>query len=193
LNRLPSIALVTVVLTNALLGQQQASIKPASVYHLGGVTIVSPNQPGWVLLQSNESLVAFQREVEGEVVNASVKLIKTKVFDRRRFEPAVLAVLKVKHCPSLIYSIRFLSKLPGFSAALRHCVQYDGIFTGDASAPKFKYFNFRGYLCRSPGSKDMVVQIEFSNHSNRRAFSENLVSRSDEFFEKIAFSKVAGP
>src|SRR5256885_8266527 len=25
------------------------------------------------------------------------------------------------------------------------CVQYDGIFTGDASAPNFQYLNFKGY------------------------------------------------
>ncbi|HEV2903815.1 MAG TPA: hypothetical protein VGW32_02145, partial [Pyrinomonadaceae bacterium] len=183
MNRLPGIVLVTVVLANALLAQEQVSINPASIYHLGGVTIVSPNQPGWVK-RSTESLVAFRKEVEHEVLNASVKLIQTKVFDNDEDLLRNQEALKEKEVSKLKKdSVHF--NYVRFKAA--PCVQYDGIFTGDASAPKFKYFNFRGYLCRSPRSKDMVVQIEFSNHSNRRAFSDNLFSLSDEFFDKIAF------
>jgi hypothetical protein len=189
MNRLIVVVLVTAALANAVLAQEQSSINPASIYHPGGVTVVSPNQPGWVLLQSRESLIAFQKRVEGEVLNASVKTIKTKVFDSDQELLASLEALKLAE----------LSKLKRDSVHFNYvrfkaspCVQYDGIFTGDASAPNFEYFNFKGYLCRYPESKGLVVQIEFSNHSNLRAFSENLVSLSDEFFEKIAFSKVAG-
>jgi hypothetical protein len=188
MNRLIVIVLTTVACGNALLAQEQASINPASIYHLGGVTVVTPNQPGWVLLQSSKSLIAFQKRVEGEVLNASVKTIRTKTFDNDEDLLASLEALKVEE----------LSKLKRDSVHFNYvrfkaspCVQYDGIFTGDASAPNLKYFNFKGYLCRHSESKDLVVQIEFSNHSNRRAFSKNLVDLSDEFFEKTAFSKVA--
>ena len=183
MNRLPAIVLVTVVLASALFAQEPASINPASTYQLGGVTIVSPNQPGWVK-RSNESLVAFRKEVEDEVLNASVKLIKTNVLDNDEELLRSLEALKEKELSKLKKDSVHFNYLR-FKAA--PCVQYDGIFTGDASAPKFKYFNFRGYLCRSPRSKDMVVQIEFSNHSNRRGFSENPFSLSSEFFDKIAF------
>jgi hypothetical protein len=117
-----------------------------------------------------------------------VKTIRTKVFDNYNDLLSSLEALKVEE----------LSKLKKNSVHFNYvrfkaspCVQYDGIFTGDASAPNFKYFNFKGYMCRHPESKGLVVQIEFSNHSNRRAFSENPVDLSNEFFEKIAFSKVA--
>jgi len=189
MNRLIVIVLITVACANAVSAQEQASINPKSLYHLGGVTVVSPNQPGWVLLQSSESLIAFQKRVEDEVVNASVKTIKTKVFDNDKDLLTSLEALKQQE----------LSKLKRDSVHFNYvrfkaspCVQYDGIFTGDASAPNFEYFNFKGYLCRYPESKGVVVQIEFSNHSNLRAFSENLVSLSSEFFEEMAFSKVAG-
>ncbi|MFZ0748399.1 MAG: hypothetical protein WAM70_03490, partial [Pyrinomonadaceae bacterium] len=153
------------------------------------VTIVSPDQPGWVLKQSNESLVAFQKDIEGEVVNASVKLIKTKVFDKDEELLRNLEALKNKELSQLKRdSVHF--NYVEFKAG--PCVQYDGILTGDASAPKLKYFNFKGYLCRSQGTKDTVVQIEFSAHSNRRGFPEDLFSPSDEFFERVTFSKVAG-
>jgi hypothetical protein len=189
MNRLIVIVLVTVACANAVLAQEQTSINPAGIYHLGGVTVVSPNQPGWVLLQSGESLIAFQKRVEGQVLNASVKTIKTKVFDNDNDLLTSLEALKVEE----------LSKLKKDSVHFNYvrfkaspCVQYDGIFTGDAAAPNFQYFNFKGYLCRHPESKGLVVQIEFSNHSNLRAFSETLGDLSNQFFEKMAFSKVAG-
>ena len=189
MNRLIVIVLITVACANAVSAQEQASINPKSLYHLGGVTVVSPNQPGWVLLQSSESLIAFQKRVEDEVVNASVKTIKTKVFDNDKDLLTSLEALKQQE----------LSKLKRDSVHFNYvrfkgspCVQYDGVFKLDGtSAPKFEYFNFKGYLCRHPESKDLVVQIEFSNHSNLRGFSENLFSLRDDFFEKIVFSKVA--
>src|SRR5687767_6661980 len=188
MNRLIVIILTAVACASALFAQEPPSINPASIYHLDRVTVVTPNQPGWVLLQSNKSLIAFQKRVEGEVLNASVKTIRTKKFDNDEGLLASLEALKVEE----------LSKLKKDSVHFNYvrfkaspCVQYDGIFTGDASAPNLKYFNFKGYLCRHPESM-VVVQIEFSNHSNRRAFSKNLVDLSDEFFEKMAFSKMTG-
>ena len=187
MNRLRVIVLVTVACANVVLAQKQASINPASIYHLGGVTVVSPNQPGWVLLQPNQSLIGFQKRGDGEVLNASVKIIRTRVFDNDKDLLASLEALKVEE----------LSKLKKVSVHFNYvrfkaspCVQYDGIFTGDTSEPTFAYLNFKGYLCRHPESKGLVVQIESSNHSNQRGFSENLIDVSDEFFEKMAFSKV---
>ena len=187
MNRLMVIVLI-VACANVVLAQEQASINPASIYHLGGVIVVSPNQPGWVLLQSNKSLIGFQKHSEGEVLNASVKTIRTKVFDNDNDLLTSLEALKVEE----------LSKLKKVSVHFNYvkfkaspCLQYDGIFTGDTSAPNFEYLNFKGYLCRYPESKGLVVQIELSNHSNLRGFSENLNDLSNEFFEKMAFSKVA--
>lgn len=189
MNRLIVILLITVAFANALFAQEPPSIKPASIYHLAGVTVVTPNQPGWVLLQSTNSLLAFQKRVEGEVLNASVKTIRTKAFANDEDLLASLEALKVEELGKLKRDSVHFNYLR-FKAS--PCVQYDGIFTGDASAPDMKYFNFRGYLCRHPKAKGLVVQIEFSNHSNRRAFSQNLFDLSDEFFEQMAFSKVDG-
>ena len=82
MNRLIGIVFITLGCVTSVLAQKQPSINPASVYHLSGVIIVSPNQPGWILLQSNKSLIQFQKRGEGEVVNASVKTFRTKVFDK---------------------------------------------------------------------------------------------------------------
>ena len=183
------IVLVTFACANPVSAQKQVSITPESIYHLDGVTVVSPNQPGWVLLQSNKSLISFHKRGEGEVVNASVKTIRTKVFDNEKELLASLEALKVEELSRLTkVSVHF--NYVRFKAS--PCVQYDGIFTGDTSAPNFEYLNFKGYLCRNPGGKDLVVKIELSNHSNQRGFSENSIDLSNQFFEKMKFSKVAG-
>src|SRR5687768_11004567 len=101
MNRLLVIVLTTVAFANALLAQAPSSINPASVYHLNGVTVVTPNKPGWVLLQSNKSLIAFQKRVEGEVLNASVKTIRTKKFDNDEGLLASLEALKVEELSKL--------------------------------------------------------------------------------------------
>jgi hypothetical protein len=189
MNHLIVIVLVTVSCANAVLAQVQSSVNPASIYHQGKVTVVSPNQPGWVLLQSNKSETVFQKRVVGEIVIANVKTIQTKILDNDKDLLISLETLKQEE----------LSKLKVDSVHYNYvrfkgspCVQYDGIFKGDGvSAPKFEYFNLKGYLCRHPESKDLAIQIEFSNHSNLRGFSENMSSLSEEFFEKIVFSKVA--
>lgn len=165
--------------------QLQSAINPASVYSQAGVTVVSPNQPGWVLLQSSKSETVFEKRVKDEILTASVKTIKTKLFDSEKDLLISLETLKEEE----------LSKLKRDSVHFNRtrfkgspCLQYDGIFKpAEPSVPKFEYFNFKGYLCRHPETKDLVVQIEFSNHSNLRGFSENLLSLRDEFFEKIVF------
>jgi hypothetical protein len=183
------IVLVAVFCANAALTQTQSPINPASIFNQDGVTVVSPNQPGWVLLRSSKSETVFEKRGKDEILMANVKTTRTKIFDNDKDFLTSMETLKKEE----------LSKLKRDSVHFNYvrfksspCVQYDGIFKPDeASLPKFEYFNFKGYLCRHPESKDLVVQIEFSNHSNSRGFSENLFSLRDEFLEKIVFSKVA--
>ena len=188
MNRLIASVLVAVACATAVLAQKPASINPESIYHLDGVTVVSPNQPGWVLLQSNKSFISFQKRGEGEVLNASVKTIKTRVFKNDNDLLTSLEALQVEELSKLkMVSVHF--NQVRFKSS--PCLQYDGIFTGDTSAPNFEYLNLMGYMCRHPESKGLVVQIELSNHSNQRGFSEDLINLSPEFFEKVAFAKVA--
>jgi hypothetical protein len=183
------IVLVAVVCANAVLAQTQSPISPASIYDQVGVTVVSPNQPGWVLLKSSKSDTVFEKRGKDEILIANVKTFRTKIFDNDLDLLTSLETLKKEE----------LSQLKRDSVHFNYvrfkgspCVQYDGIFKLDgASLPKSEYFNFKGYLCRHPETKDLVVQMEFSNHSNLRGFSENLFSLRDEFLEKIVFSRVA--
>jgi hypothetical protein len=184
-------ALVAVFCSSLLSAQEkQSSINPASIYDQDTVTVVSPNQADWVLLQSNRSETVFEKRLKDEILTANVKTIKTRSFETDKDLLINLETLKHEELSKFkrdsihFYYVRFKGS---------PCVQYDGIFKLDgASTPKFEYFNIKGYLCRHPDNRDLVIQIEWSNHSNLRGFSENLFSLSNEFFEKTVFRKVTG-
>ena len=187
--------LIIVILTAlfcvaAVSAQEQSSIKPASSYSQAGVTFASPNQSEWTLLKSDKSQTVFEKRAKDEISNANVKTIKTKTFETEKDLLIGLETLKQDELSKLkMDSVHFNNtRFKGLP-----CVQYDGVFKldGGASSPKFEYFNFKGYLCSHPETKGLAVQVEFSNYSNSRGFSENIVAVSDEFFEKITFSKAA--
>jgi hypothetical protein len=142
------------------------------------------------LLKSDKSQTVYEKRVKDEISNANVKTFKTKTFETKKDLLVGLETLKQEELSKLkmdsfhFNNIRFKG-LP--------CVQYDGIFKldGSVSTPKFEYFNFRGYLCSHPETKSLAIQAEFSTYSNSRGFSENIVAVSEEFFEKITFSKAA--
>lgn len=168
--------------------EQQSAIKPASSYSQAGVTFGSPNQPDWTLLKSDASETVFEKRTKDEILSASVKTIKTKTFETEKDFLIGMEALKQDELSKLKKdSLHYnYTKFKGLL-----CVQYDGIFNPNegTSSPKFKYFNFKGYLCSHPETKGTAIQVEFSNYSNIRGFSENLFSLSDDFFEKITFSK----
>ena len=185
--------LIAVILTAlfcvvAASAQEQSSIKPASAYSQAGVTFTSPNQSGWASLKSDKLETVFEKRANDEILNANVKTIKIKTFETEKDLLIGLEALKQEELSKLkMNSVHFNNtRFKGLP-----CVQYDGIFKldGGASSPKFEYFNFKGYLCSHPETKGLAIQVEFSNYSNSKGFSENLISVSDEFFEKIAFSK----
>ena len=170
--------------------QEQSLIKPAGSYNQAGVIFASPNQSDWTLLKSDKSQTVFEKRAKGEISNANVKTIKTKTFETEKDLLIGLETLKQDELSKLkMDSVHFNNtRFKGLP-----CVQYDGIFKldGSVSSPKFEYFNFKGYLCSHPETKGLAVQVEFSNYSNSRGFSEKLVAVSEEFFEKITFSKAA--
>jgi hypothetical protein len=188
MKRLIGFILTVIFCAGIISAQEKSSINPASVYNLDAVTVVSPNQAGWTLLQSNKSETVFEKRAKDEILTASVKSIKTKIFDNEQDLLKSLEAMKNEELQSKYKQDSLHFNYVRFKAM--RCVQYDGIFNfKEVTTPKFEYFNFKGYLCRHPENKDLVIQIEFSNHSNLRGFSEDLFSLSADFFEKTVFSK----
>jgi hypothetical protein len=181
--------LTAILSAHAMSTHEQSSIDPASLYRQDGVIVVSPNQPGWILIRSDKSETVFEKQAADEILCASVKTIKTKTFDADKDLLISLEALKQEE----------LNKLKRDSVHFNYvrfkgspCLQYDGIFKlNGTTSPRYEYFNLKGYLCPHPQMKGLAVQIEFSSRSNSRGFSENLVPLYDEFFNKIEFSKAA--
>ena len=171
----------------AVPAQAQTSIKPASIQHQDGITVVSPNQPGWTLLRTDKSETVFEKRAEGGILNASVKTIRTKPFATDKDRLAGWEALKQEEFSKLKQDHIHFNYLR-FKGAT--CLRYDGIFPIEKrSSNKFAHFNVKGYLCPDPNAKDSAVQMEFSNYSNTRGFTEDLYSLSEEFFEKLTFPK----
>ena len=171
--------------------QGKSAINPASVYQQvykkDVITVVSPNQAGWSLLESNSVKTIFEKRAQEEILNASVRIFTIEIFETD--EELLMSVetdkkeeLEDEYKRDSIHFnyIRFKAT---------PCLQYDGIFNFKEATPKFKYFNLRGYVCAHPKNKNLVIQMEFSNRSNLRGFSNDLFSLSDEFFEKTVFPK----
>ena len=171
----------------AVSAQPPTSIKPAGVYHQDGMTVVSPNQTGWSLLKTNKPETVFEKRGEDGILNANVKTIRTKIFETDRDRLAGWEALKQEEFSKLKQDHIHYNYVR-FKGAT--CLLYDGIFPLEkTSSNKFAHFNIRGYLCPHSNAKDLAVQIEFSNYSNTRGFTEDLESLSEGFFEKITFPK----
>mgnify|MGYP001565544338 CR=1 FL=1 len=176
----------------AVVGEAQDTkpIKPATTYRLGGASIITPDQPDWVLLKSDTVQIVIEKRTKDEVMNASIKTLKVKPFASELETQQGLEAFKNEEIDkpnrdSLHYMyVRF----KGLS-----CVQYDGNLVLDpaASPNKFKHNNFKGYLCPDPQTKGSAFQIEFSNYSNTKGFPNTFNDLSEEFFQNTKFPKPA--
>jgi hypothetical protein len=129
----------------AVSAQAQTSIKPASIYDQDGTTVISPNQPGWILIRTDKSETVFEKRAESGILNASVKTIRTKIFETEKDRLAGWETLKQEEFSKLKRdSIHF--DIMGFKGAT--CLRYTGIFPVEkTSSSNFAYFNLKGYLC----------------------------------------------
>jgi hypothetical protein len=171
----------------AVSAQAQTSIKPAAIYDQNGITVVSPNQPEWILLKTDKSETSFEKRGEDGILSAGVKIIKTKIFETDKERLAGWETLKQEEFSKFKEDhLHFNTvKFKGMP-----CLLYDAIFPLEkTSSNKFAHFNVTGYVCPNANAKDSAVQMEFSNYSNIRGITEDLGSLREEFFEKIVFPK----
>ncbi len=180
------ITLAGLLLAGAGIAQSRSPVAPASVYHLSGMTVVSPDQPGWGLSKSDGSEIVFEKRDKDRVCRASVSIIKTAVYDSDKDLLAGLEALEQHELDQLdVDSVHFNYAGPHAWPRLH----YDGIVRLDrTSSPGFGYLNFKGRLIPHPGAPGLAYKIEFSDRSNARGFSEELFSLGEEFCDKILFS-----
>lgn len=177
--------LAAVFSVGTIVAQGPAIIEPGSVYQWHGLTVVSPDEPGWALAKSDGTQIVFERRSDRAILRASVSIIKTNVYRTDEDLLASLEPLKQEEWRAMkVDHLHFDRK----AAKGGPFLQYDGIFNiDDPASPGFSYLNLRGRLYPRPQAKGLVVQAEFSDRSNMRGFSEDRLSLADEFFAKIVF------
>ena len=180
------IAIIAIALFCAgVSAQKQKSIKPSSVYNQDGITVVSPDQAGWSLLKTDKSETAFEKRGGSDILNAGVKNIRTQALGTDKDRLVGWEALKQEEF-SKFRQDHLHFNYTKFKGSV--CLLYDAIFPLEkTSSNTFAYFNVRGYLCSLSTAKDSAVQIEFSNHSNTRGFTEDLLALGERFFEKLTF------
>lgn len=186
-----SICVVTATVT--VPAQGSSSVRPSTLYERSGVTFASPNELGWTVLITTSSEMTFESRTKAAVSTAGIKTLKTKVFETEEDRLAGWESLKSDALQELKLpkdSIHFMYvRFKG-----RRCVQYDASYPLDAkTAPKFTRYNVKGYLCPLLDAKNSVVQIEITNYSNTKGFSEAIDLVAEEFFDSVRLAKPAKP
>lgn len=187
-----NIVLVIIFLCATVVSAQEKSsvVKSATVFKQNGVSLRSPKQTGWQLVKSEKDQTAIEKKVKDEITFAGAKTIKAKHFDEERELLSYLESMKTEQLLST--HIRDSLHFNYVKYKETPCVQYDGVFNFKEEAKSdFKYFNFKGYLCRHPMNPDLVVEMEYSNYSNVRGFPDDFTATSSQFFEQTKFTKVS--
>jgi hypothetical protein len=170
-----------------LAAQGPAIVEPGSVHQWQGLTVVSPDEPGWTLATSDGTQIVFEKRSDKEILRAGVSIIKTKVYETDEALLSSLEPLKKEEWRALKVDHLHFNRM---GAKAGPFLQYDAIFNLDVSASAgFSYLNLRGRLY--PRAKGLVVQVEFSGRSHMRGFSEDRSSLADGFLAKIVVPKAA--
>jgi len=178
--------LAELVIFSALFAQEPSYIKPRSVFELRGVTVVSPGQPGWELLKADKEEILFRKQDKDRICLARVTIASAKPYET---EKGLLAALEAQKTEELkTYEVDSLH-FNQIKAKGGPCLQYDGIVGIEGLSSPFDHLNFKGWFCPYLGTWSAVVEIEFSERSNSRGLTEDLLSHADEFFDGIGLSK----
>ena len=167
--------------------QSQTSIKAESTYHQGGITIVSPNDSGWVRLKTENGETAFEKRTDSDKFAAGARIIQTKPFETDKDRLPGWEALKNEEF-SKFKQDHLHFNYTVFKGVM--CLRYDAFFPLEKTpSNRFAYFIVTGYLVPVPNSNNSAFQIEFSDYSNHRGFTEDQHALAEEFFEKLAFPK----
>jgi hypothetical protein len=138
-----------------------------------GVTMTSPNEPGWIAVKPNEASLAFGKKGAraGDTVFVQMSLIKIddEIADDQ-FRAEVEHAKTVNDNPADLLPPEMRVAAIEFKGAV--CVSYDGAakyVAGKGGGPGPRYVKALGYTCRHPMIKGMAVDIALSERSGGRA------------------------
>jgi hypothetical protein len=185
--RFPIAVFAAVLSVTAAAGQEPAFIEPGSVHQWQGLTVVSPDEAGWVLAASDGNRIVFEKRSETAVLRASVSIIRTEIYKTGEAFFAGLEPFKEEEWRGLEVDHLHFNRMGGRGGPF---LQYDAIFKlDDTASPVFRYLDLRGRLYPYKRAKGMVVQVEYSVRSGVRGFSEEQMALAEGFLAKVALPR----
>lgn len=161
-------------------------------YEILGATISSPNEPNWYLMQHDQMGIFFGKEMTSKtdslIANAWVFGVGGHEDDDSFFDYVIAERERNDD------KTRFVDRgVKNNRATLNGsaCIKYDTIAEDHASKSKssqpFQYFSTMGYICRHPGNKSVVIQLEVSYRSDLQNVPDGITLMSDQFFNSLEF------
>ncbi|MFT6773344.1 MAG: hypothetical protein ACJA1L_001054 [Paracoccaceae bacterium] len=186
-------SIVACCLTFGLLGCAGPSIvAPGTPYRMIGVSMTSPNEPGWIAVKPNEASLAFGKKGAraGDTVFVQMSLIKIddKIADDQ-FRAEVEHAKTVNDNPADLLPPEMRVAAIEFKGAV--CVSYDGAakyVAGKGGGPGPRYVKALGYTCRHPMIMGMAVDIALSERAGAPALAPAGRASAKAFFDTVVFT-----
>jgi len=168
------------------------TLVPKTSYSQIGATLYSPDEPGWVLAQSNDFGLAFFKRY-GSSQNSAVAV--TSIFKVEGFESdsAFLThIAEQKHKGDDKTRFKILNvnnKLVSFknTSCLKYRTLTEDHKNKGINSSDFQYLKLAGYICRHPANKDTAFRMEISHRSSEKDFPKRLLAVGEDFFSNIQF------
>lgn len=171
------------------------SFTPAGInqpYEILGARISSPNEPGWYLIQQNQSGVYFGKDISSKtnsvIANALIFAVDGLEDDKAFFD-YIISEREKNDDKARFTDLGVKNTLTTFKE--NSCIKYESLAEDHASkshsSQPFQYFSTMGYICRHPIHKAAAVQIEVSYRSDTKDIPKTVTKMSEQFFNTVNF------
>lgn len=189
------ISIIFVLLAAGLLGcgAPPSEVASRTGFSLIGVTVISPNDPGWFAIKSNPGAVALGRsgDLQGENLVLSVSIIK---IESSRSDQSILEEFKsakaVNDNSARFQNVSSRARDVTFKGA--RCIRFEGSSQNTKAriaSASVVYENNMGYTCRHPLRRDLAVDFAFSSRSASSTLSAAERNLAASFFNNIQFDE----
>lgn len=168
-----------------------ASIEPKTVYKIEQVTMTSPDEPNWALMQ-NERLSLILAKKFGD--SSQSALISAMMYPAgthktsRAFLEFIIGERKKNDDKNRFKNLNVKNEFVTFKGL--PCINYQTLAEdhkdkGLASSD-FEYLKTEGYICRYP-LEDTAFQFDVSHRSKEKQIPADILNTAQEFFQNIQF------
>jgi len=188
--------LTLIAVMSSLVGCATTTLPPAGIaksYQHVGVSIISPDEGDWSLMQHTDSSVVFGKQYpsksETAIANTQIFWVGALDSDEEFFEKMIVSRKTSSN------DARFKQLSLDYEALIykeRPCLKYSGVAedhgTTGIESSQFQYFKNAGYICRSNLNETTAILMEVSHRSPSKAMPDNLRTVAAEFFDAIVLT-----